>query len=92
MVTENTTGQALARQPHHELTPLLLSVPQTARLLGVGTTLCWEMVHTGQLSSVRIGRRVLIPRTVVEQLARIHAFEPMHHDHVGADDESSQAG
>lgn len=91
MVTENTMGQALARQPHHELTPLLLSVPQTARLLGVGTTLCWEMVHTGQLSSVRIGRRVLIPRAVVEQLAGVHAFEPMRHDRSEVGDASSQA-
>ena len=50
-------------------TPLLLPVPEAARLLGIGTTLCWEMVHSGQVPSVRLGRRVLIPRAVVERLA-----------------------
>jgi len=51
--------------------PLLLPVPEAARLLGIGTTLCWEMVHGGQLPSVRLGRRVLIPRAVVEHLAHV---------------------
>jgi len=50
---------------------LLLPVPEAARLLGIGTTLCWEMVHGGQLPSVRLGRRVLIPRVAVERLAHI---------------------
>jgi len=49
--------------------PLLLPVPEAAHLLGIGTTLCWEMVHGGQLPSVRLGRRVLVPRVAVERLA-----------------------
>ena len=51
--------------------PLLLSVPQAAHLLGIGATLCWEMVYAGRIPSVRLGRRVLIPRAAVEKLARI---------------------
>jgi excisionase family DNA binding protein len=62
------TVEVKARPAHTP--PLLLSVPQAARLLGVGTTLCWELVHGGQLPSVRLGRRVLVPRVAVEQLAQ----------------------
>ncbi len=69
MVTTTGIGESM-RQPHNQdHQPLLLSVPVAARLLGVGTTLCWEMVHTGELPSVRLGRRVLIPRAAVERLA-----------------------
>jgi len=71
MFTEKTTGQAPPRSAKQEPQPLLLSVPQAARLLGVGTTLCWDMVHRGQLTSVRLGRRVLIPRAALEQLGRV---------------------
>jgi excisionase family DNA binding protein len=52
-------------------TALMLSVRQAAQMLGVGTTLCWELVHAGQLPSVRLGRRVLIPRVAVERLAQV---------------------
>ena len=51
--------------------PLLLSVRQAAALLGIGTTLCWEMVYSKQLPTVRFGRRVLIPRIAVERLAGV---------------------
>lgn len=54
---------------HDRRQALLLPVPEAARLLGIGTTLCWEMVHGGQLPSVRFGRRVLIPRAAIERLA-----------------------
>jgi len=78
MFTEKTTGQAITRQPHHEQPPLLLSVPQAARLLGVGVTLCWEMVHGGLLPSVRLGRRVLVPRHAVERLAHTEDTATRH--------------
>jgi excisionase family DNA binding protein len=48
--------------------PILLSVPEAAHLLGVGTTFCWELVRSGTLPSIRLGRRVLIARSALEQL------------------------
>ncbi len=42
--------------------PLLVSVPEAARLLGVGKTLAWEMARNGDLPKVNLGKRVLIPR------------------------------
>ena len=50
-------------------TPLLVSVPEAAHLLGIGLTFGWTMVRSGQLPTVRLGRRILVPRAVIEQLA-----------------------
>lgn len=72
MFLRDTTMEAKKRVERGGNDPLLLSVPEAARLLGIGTTLCWEMIHSGQLASVRLGRRVLIPRGVVERLAEVN--------------------
>jgi excisionase family DNA binding protein len=48
--------------------PLTVTVPQAAKLIGVGTTTAWELVHSGRLRSVRLGRRVLIPRSAIIEL------------------------
>jgi excisionase family DNA binding protein len=49
--------------------PLLLSVPEAAQLLGVGRTFGWELARSGQLPTIRLGRRVLVPRAALERLA-----------------------
>jgi len=67
MGTSKTSGGIT--RPLRKETPLLLPVPEAARLLGVGATFAWELVHNGQLPSVRLGRRVLVPRAALEQLA-----------------------
>lgn len=47
---------------------LALSVVETARLLGIGRNLCYERVRTGEIPSLRIGRRLLVPRAALEKL------------------------
>ncbi len=49
--------------------PLLVAVPDAARLLGIGVTLTWELVRSGAIPSVKLGRRVLVSRVALEQLA-----------------------
>lgn len=50
--------------------PVLLPVwPDSARVLGVGRTKVFELIATGQLASVRIGRRRLIPVEALRDLA-----------------------
>jgi excisionase family DNA binding protein len=73
MIASKITVGMERTQSYHQETPLLLSVPEAARLLGVGVTLGWEMVHGGQLPSVRLGRRVLVPRAAIEHLARLES-------------------
>jgi excisionase family DNA binding protein len=62
-------------------TPLLVSVPEAARLLGVGTTFGWAMVRSGELPSVKLGRRVLVPRAALERLASAHEHGSDDHNH-----------
>lgn len=40
-----------------------LSVAETAGLLGISRWLVQQAVHDGSLPSVRVGRRILIPRS-----------------------------
>lgn len=42
------------------------SVPEAAQALCIGTTLCRELIKSGELQSVRIGRRLLVPKSGVE--------------------------
>ena len=39
-----------------------LTVPEAAALLGIGRDLAYRAAATGELPTVRIGRRILVPR------------------------------
>ena len=47
---------------------LTLSVEEAARLLGIGRNLCYERVKTGEIPVIKIGRRLLVPRSALEKL------------------------
>jgi excisionase family DNA binding protein len=49
-------------QPGHDTEPLTLTVPETARLLGIGVNQCYAAVAKGELPAIKIGRRLLISR------------------------------
>jgi len=68
---------SLSQRPPVNLpdTPLLVAVPDAARLLGIGATLAWDLVRTGDIPSVKLGRRVLVPRAALESLAHSHVSE-----------------
>ena len=70
MLNNRTTPTAPLHSPDLEAEPLFVSVGQAAHLLGVGTTFTWELVRSGALPSVRLGRRVLIPRVAIQRLAQ----------------------
>jgi len=40
---------------------LLLTVEEVARRLGIGRSLAWRLVRSGELPSVRLGRLVRVP-------------------------------
>lgn len=48
----------------------LVDVAEAARILGVGRTTTYRLLNEGVLASVKIGRRRLIARGVVEQYVR----------------------
>jgi len=45
---------------------LLVSVREAARELGLGRDSTYSLVRVGRLRSVRVGRRVLVPRAELE--------------------------
>jgi excisionase family DNA binding protein len=47
---------------------LTLTVEEAAQLLGIGRSLAYGLVATGDLPSIRLGRRILIPRVAVDVL------------------------
>lgn len=47
-------------------TPLLLRVPEVARLLGVSRTRAYVLVQRGELPAIRIGQSVRVSRRALE--------------------------
>jgi excisionase family DNA binding protein len=50
---------------------LTLTVEETARLIGVSRGACYSAVRAGQSPSIKVGRRVLVPRHKLEALLGI---------------------
>lgn len=48
--------------------PLLLTIPEAARKLSIGRTLTYELIGSGQLEVVHIGRAIRVP------VDAVHAF------------------
>jgi excisionase family DNA binding protein len=55
--------------------PLVLSIMEAARLLGVSKNCAYEAANQGQLPSIRIGRRRVIPRIALERLVGLATKE-----------------
>jgi len=47
---------------------LTLTVNEAAKMLGISRGLAYQMVKMGKIPSVRFGKRVLVPRSVLEKL------------------------
>ena len=47
---------------------LTLTVSEAAQVLGLSRNSCYQAVETGTLPSLRIGKRILIPRFALERL------------------------
>jgi excisionase family DNA binding protein len=50
-----------------------LSIEEAAGALGIGRTLAYEAVRRGEIPTIRIGRRLLVPRGALDQLLGIAA-------------------
>jgi excisionase family DNA binding protein len=45
-----------------------MSVPEAADVLGISRAFAYALVARGDLPSLRLGRRVVVPRRALEQL------------------------
>ena len=44
---------------------LVLTATEAARLLRIGRATCYEQIRQGVIPSIRIGRRIIIPRAAL---------------------------
>jgi len=51
---------------------LTLTVAEAAKALGISRGLAYEMVKTGEIPSIRLGKRVLVPQRALEHLLEHH--------------------
>ena len=60
-------------QNHHNGDELMekrtYTVPEAARILGIGRNAGYEAVRTHQIPSIRIGKRILVPAAALDRLA-----------------------
>ena len=52
----------------HSDSRLVLSVTEAAAALGISRTHAYELVARGELPSLRLGRRIVVPRRGLERL------------------------
>jgi len=52
------------------IAPAVLTVLEVAKILRIGKISAYQAIERGDLPSIRIGRRILIPRAAFEQLLR----------------------
>lgn len=66
-----TTEQTSESGDHHPAVPigerLALSVEEAGALLGISRDLAYDLVARGELPSVRLGRRLVVPRRTLEE-------------------------
>lgn len=58
---------------HDEEAPLVLTVDEAAKIMGVGRNTVYELVNSGQLSSIRVGRLIRISRNDLWEFLGIDA-------------------
>ncbi|WP_430416296.1 helix-turn-helix domain-containing protein [Parasphingorhabdus sp.] len=51
--------------------PILVSINETAKLLGLGRTSIYALINSGKLETAQIGRRNLVKMESIEKLANV---------------------
>ena len=62
MNTTKTTPAGLSAVSDITQLPLALTVPEAGQVLRVGRNVAYDLVRSGQLRSVRVGKNIRIPR------------------------------
>jgi excisionase family DNA binding protein len=56
--------------PDSQTAPLLLSLDESAALMGIGIVTLHKIIRNGEIGSVKIGKRRLIPRQEIDAFIR----------------------
>jgi len=44
------------------------TVPQAGEVLGIGRSAAYQGVHTGEIPSIKIGNRIVIPKAALDRM------------------------
>ncbi len=55
------------------MTKRTITIPEAAKTLGIGRSAAYEAARTGQIPTIRIGKRILVP---IAALDRLLSLEP----------------
>src|SRR5690606_3287173 len=70
-VTREGAERKVPMEPRHaavEVARLTVDVwPELGRLLGVGRNKAYELVNSGEIRALRVGRRIVVPQSAVEE-------------------------
>lgn len=58
----------------HE-TALTLTIEQAARYLGIGRGLAYQLARQGEIPTLRLGRRLVVPKPALERMLNGEADE-----------------
>jgi hypothetical protein len=72
MLATNATAKSRPGR-RHPIEPLAVPVPEACEIGGFGMTTCWELITSGKLASVKIGRRRLVLYASLKQLLQPEA-------------------
>jgi excisionase family DNA binding protein len=74
MLIDDHQPNASDGEPRIQQTPakanqrLTTSVEEAGRLLGISRSLAYELVNRGDIPSIRLGRRIVVPRQALDRL------------------------
>ncbi len=53
------------------MSKLTYTIPETAKILGIGRSAAYEGARIGEIPTVRIGKRILVPVTALERMLSV---------------------
>jgi len=56
-----------------EHAPLTITVERAGQLLGISRGLAYDLVRRGEIPAIRLGRRVVVPASAIEEILRAAA-------------------
>ncbi len=75
MDQRRTATTAMKHEVGRSMERLTYSVPEVAMLLGVSRSSAYEYVRSGEIPSITLGSRIVVPRHGLEALLNVEAAE-----------------
>lgn len=60
--------QTVANKPAEPMRPITVRIPEACRITGIGRSKIYELIQSGDLTTIKIGTMTLIPVDSIEAL------------------------